>query len=199
MSDALDFRKAFPGYYDAEEEPHLVRFGALPYLTVQGQGEPGGEAFQAGIHALYAVAYALKFQARAGGLDFKVPALEAQWWAPGKRPLDKVPRESWHWRLMVRVPPAVGAKALDAARQSAAAKGVEGAPAVLLERIDEGDCLQTLHVGPYGKEGRAIHRIEKRAEEIGLHLAGRHHEIYLNDPGRVAPSKAKTIVRWPVG
>lgn len=26
----------------------------------------------------------------------------------------------------------------------------------------------------------------------------RHHEIYLSDPGRVAPDKLKTIIRHPV-
>jgi hypothetical protein len=32
----------------------------------------------------------------------------------------------------------------------------------------------------------------------GLRFTGRHHEIYLSDPRRVAPAKLKTILRHPV-
>jgi hypothetical protein len=32
----------------------------------------------------------------------------------------------------------------------------------------------------------------------GLSFRGRHHEIYLSDPRRVAPEKLKTILRMPV-
>ena len=33
---------------------------------------------------------------------------------------------------------------------------------------------------------------------MGLTFGGRHHEIYLSDPRRVAPEKLKTILRQPV-
>jgi hypothetical protein len=36
------------------------------------------------------------------------------------------------------------------------------------------------------------------AEQEGLALHGRHHEIYLSDPRRIAPKKLKTILRVPV-
>jgi hypothetical protein len=32
----------------------------------------------------------------------------------------------------------------------------------------------------------------------GLRLTGRHHEIYLNDPRRVAPQRLRTVLRQPV-
>lgn len=31
-----------------------------------------------------------------------------------------------------------------------------------------------------------------------LRMAGRHHEIYLGDPRRVAPERMRTILRQPV-
>jgi hypothetical protein len=36
------------------------------------------------------------------------------------------------------------------------------------------------------------------AEKQGFEFHGRHHEIYLSDPRRVAPEKLKTILRHPV-
>jgi len=40
--------------------------------------------------------------------------------------------------------------------------------------------------------------LESFAEDHGLQLSGPHHEVYLNDPGRTAPDKLKTVVRYPV-
>jgi hypothetical protein len=36
------------------------------------------------------------------------------------------------------------------------------------------------------------------AEEHGLTLHGRHHEIYLGDPRRAKPEKLRTVLRHPV-
>jgi hypothetical protein len=35
-------------------------------------------------------------------------------------------------------------------------------------------------------------------KENNLSFSGKHHEIYLSDPRRIAPEKLKTIVRRPV-
>jgi len=55
-----------------------------------------------------------------------------------------------------------------------------------------------LHVGPYAAEMTTIDRMHALATEQGLRPHGRHHEIYLSDPRRVAPAKLKTILRHPV-
>ncbi len=55
-----------------------------------------------------------------------------------------------------------------------------------------------LHVGPYDQEGRTISQMETFARSQGLTLTGRHHEIYLSDPSRVAPERLKTTLRHPV-
>jgi len=35
-------------------------------------------------------------------------------------------------------------------------------------------------------------------KEHGYKTVGKHHEIYLGDPRRAAPSKLKTVLRYPV-
>ena len=62
----------------------------------------------------------------------------------------------------------------------------------------EGRAAQLLHVGPYADEGPAVQRLHDFIADQGLTATGRHHEIYLNDPGRTAPEKLKTILRQPV-
>jgi len=67
-----------------------------------------------------------------------------------------------------------------------------------LEKFDEGLCVQTMHVGPYSAEPDTIAKMGAFAKELGYKMVGKHHEIYLGDPRRAAPSKLKTVVRLPV-
>ena len=47
-------------------------------------------------------------------------------------------------------------------------------------------------------EGPTIARMHAFAVDNGYKLAGKHHEIYLGDPRRVAPEKLKTVLRQPI-
>jgi hypothetical protein len=70
--------------------------------------------------------------------------------------------------------------------------------AVRLETLREGKCVQMLHRGPYRAEDATIGAMLAFARAHGLRPRGRHHEIYLSDPRRVAPAKLRTILRQPV-
>ena len=73
---------------------------------------------------------------------------------------------------------------------------VEG---VRLETLDEGLCVQTLHVGPFDAEGPVLARMhDEFIPSEGLTMTGRHHEIYFSDARRVEPAKYRTILRQPV-
>lgn len=68
-----------------------------------------------------------------------------------------------------------------------------------LETLTEGRCVQTLHVGSYDDEAQVLLEMHQEfIPSLGLELTGRHHEIYLNDPRRVLPSRLRTILRQPV-
>lgn len=65
--------------------------------------------------------------------------------------------------------------------------------------LDEGDSVQIMHVGPYDAEGPVLARLyNDYLPEQGLVPAGRHHEIYISDPRKVAAHQLKTILRQPV-
>ncbi len=129
-----------------------------------------------------------------------VGKLEAQWWLDGEScDFANAPREQWNWRLMIRTPPFVKPKELADAACKLIEKGkAPSADQVKLESITEGLCIQMLHVGPYDEERRSICVMSAFAEQQGLAFHGRHHEIYLSDPRRIAPEKLKTILRLPV-
>jgi len=196
---AIDLFKQHKDEYAASTEPALVTVGAGKYLTVSGNGAPGSPAFQAGLGALYGHAYAIKFAKKKSGRDdFKVGVLEGLWWVPGAAASAfTMPKRSWRWKLLIRVPASVRADDVIAARAALRAKG-RPATGVRLETIAEGPSVQVLHVGPYGDEPRALARMDAYAKGRRLRYRGRHHEIYLSDPRRVPASRLRTILRHPV-
>jgi len=68
---------------------------------------------------------------------------------------------------------------------------------VRFEGFEEGKSAQIMHIGPFSKEGPTIERVHEFIETIGKRR-GKHHEIYLSDIRKAAPSKWKTIVRQPL-
>jgi len=200
-AEKVDLYKLHKSDYVTPREPVLVKIGAARYLTIDGQGAPSGAEFQAKIGALYGIAYTIKMTYKFGGKqDYKVCGLEGLWWCADPEHWMSQPRESWQWKLMIRVPEFLTARNLKEAAAKLVEKGkgeLEGQ--VRLERITEGRSVQVLHIGSYADESETLKRMEAFAEANGLKFRGRHHEIYLSDPRRVAPEKLRTILRHPVG
>lgn len=196
----LDLMEAHGDQYVAPKRPVLVMARKAKYLAVSGQGAPGGEAFQARIGALYAVAFTVKMASKFAGRDYKVSTLEGLWMgADGSAEFADTPRETWRWTLLIRTPDFVGKRERNAAVKQLMAKGK--GPAVReveLRALAEGRCVQMLHVGPYDQEAGTTAAMAQFAEAQGLVLAGLHHEIYLSDPRRVPPERLRTILRIPV-
>lgn len=70
---------------------------------------------------------------------------------------------------------------------------------IRFETLDEGQCVQTLHIGPYDDEAGILATMHHEfIPAQGLRMTGKHHEIYLGDPRKVAPEKLRTILRQPV-
>ena len=132
----------------------------------------------------------------AGKPDYAVCKLEAQWFTDGEPAA--IPKEAWKWKLMMRTPDFVSQKDLKTAMGTLLKRGKSREiEEVTLETIDEGVCVQMLHVGPYERESETIALMRRFAEANGLKLSGPHHEIYLSDPRRVPPERLKTILRNP--
>jgi hypothetical protein len=200
MPEKIDLYKTHKAEYAARKDPALVEVGPAKYLTIDGRGEPGGEAFQASLGALYGVAYTIKMTRKfGGGPDYKVCGLEGLWWCPNPMDWMNQPRDSWEWKLMLRVPEFITGRDLKAALEQLKKKGKgDGAAQVRLETIREGRSVQVLHVGPYANEPETIARMKEFAQSQGLEFRGKHHEIYLSDPRRVPPERLRTILRMPV-
>jgi hypothetical protein len=196
MTDKLDLYKVHKAEYVTPKAPALVKTTPALYLAFAGEGAPGGERFTAAIDALYGAAFTIKMTRKFSGKgDYAVCKLECQWLVED---LAAVPKEAWKWKLLIRTPDFVSQHDLSAAVTAALKKGKpREIEEVALERIDEGLCVQMLHLGPYDKENETIALMRSFAEANGLKLSGPHHEIYLSDPRRVPAQSLKTILRNP--
>jgi hypothetical protein len=76
--------------------------------------------------------------------------------------------------------------------------GTDVAANLRVESFAEGAVAQVLYLGPYADERPTIERLHEAIAAAGLRPRGRHHELYLGDPGRSAPEKLRTLIRQPV-
>nr|WP_246246660.1 GyrI-like domain-containing protein [Isoptericola sediminis] len=184
--------------YSAPRAPEFLTVPPRPYLLVDGAGEPGGTAYLDAVTSLYPVAYALRAAVKEEtGTAYTVMPLEGLWWAEEIERFRELPRSAWLWTMMISLPEEVSAvPAAEIIERTTAARDL---PAdVRLEQFGDGEAAQVLHVGPYSAEAPTVDALHAFIEGSGRALAGRHHEIYLSDPRRVAPERLRTIIRQPV-
>jgi hypothetical protein len=189
-------------YQPAATRFELVDVPPMSFLMVDGRGDPNiapeyGEA----IEALFSLSYTLKFTVKKEmGVDYGVMPLEGLWWAENMEVFATGDKDAWDWTAMIMQPEWVSAEMVEEARgQLARKKSLPALPRCRFECYHEGLSVQIMHVGPYAAEAPTIERMHGSfIPEHGYVPGGKHHEIYLSDPGRTAPEKLKTIIRQPV-
>ncbi len=199
MAPKLDFAKEYKQYYSAKNIPEVIEFNKIPCITIEGKGEPAGKFFTNAIEALYPLAYGVKNICKKRGKDFGVPKLEGLWWVKSKKPALEVPRSEWYWKLLIRMPNFVEPEIIKNAKEEVfKKKGLDLIKKIKFETIEEGKCIQIMHIGPYATEPETIKKMKDYMKENGYTENGLHHEIYLSDPRKTIPEKMKTILRQPI-
>lgn len=203
MSDKTDFKKALPALYVPKNTDwQEVNVPAMQFLMIEGAGNPNSsEDYAAAVEALYSVAYPLKFLSKKTlGKEYVVPPLEGLWYANDMSVFEVGKKDAYKWTMMLMQPDWITnemvQQAIDAARQK---KPHVPHDKLRFEKYDEGRSLQLLHVGSYDDEAPRLYELHHTLmPSRSLDFNGHHHEIYLNDPRRVASGKLKTILRQPV-
>jgi hypothetical protein len=190
VAEKIDVKKSMDGYRAKAGEFRILELPPLRYLAVDGHGDPNTTPYREAIEAIYSAAYPLKFASKKAGRDYVVPPLEALWSASDMDAFTaRRDKSQWDWTVLSLVPDIVGEELLDMITGSR----------VRLETIDEGLCVQTLHIGPFDEEGPTLARMhDDFIPGNGLTMTGRHHEIYFSDTRKVDPAKFRTILRQPV-
>lgn len=200
--EKVDFKKTMKAFWQPPAGRFvLVELPPLPFLMIDGAGDPNTSAdYKRALEWLYSVSYGVKFMSKKElERDYTVAPLEGLWWADDMDSFLTRDKDAWSWTMMIMQAAWITPQMIARATDKAAAK-LGAVPANLrLETLEEGLCVQTMHVGSYDDEGPVLRRLhEEFLPENGLVETGRHHEIYLSDPRRTLPEKLKTVLRQPV-
>jgi hypothetical protein len=199
----IDLKKQYKKLYSAPVgEFSILDVPPLTYFAIDGAGDPNAAPeYTAAVEALYAASYTLKFMSKETlKRDYVVPPLEGLWWADDMADFITRRKNRWRWRMMILVPDFIGkAMAEEAITRAQDKKKLSALSKLRVAHLDEGQVVQTLHVGAYDDEGPILKKLhEDFLPAKGLVEAGHHHEIYLSDPRKTPVAKLKTILRQPV-
>ena len=206
---AFDFRKEYKEFYMSKSVPEIVTVPKANYIAVRGMGDPNqeGGAYQSAVSILYAVAYTLKMSYKTdyrieGFFEYVVPPLEGFWWQEGTDGVDYRDKSTFRWISVIRLPEFVTKKDFDWAVEEAARKKKLDCSLAEFLTIEEGLCVQIMHIGPFDHEPSTVALMDQYIAENGyandMNENRLHHEIYLSDARKVAPEKWKTIIRHPI-
>ena len=206
---AFDFKKEYKEFYMPKSKPEIVTVPKANYIAVRGKGDPNDEggAYQQAVGILYAVAYTLKMSDKTdhrieGFFDYVVPPLEGFWWQDGVDGIDYSDKSTFNWISVIRLPDFVTQKDFDWAVNTAQKKKRLDCSKAEFLTIDEGLCVQIMHIGPFDDEPATVSMMDAYLLENGYENdfsdSRLHHEIYLSDARKVAPEKWKTVIRHPI-
>ena len=210
MSDmAFDYKKEYKEFYMPKNKPAIVTIPKMNYIAVRGHGDPNEEngEYKAAIGLLYAIAFTIKMSKMTdhrinGYFDYVVPPLEGFWWQDGVDGIDYTRKADFNWISVIRLPDFVTKADFDWAKKEATVKKKQDFSRVEFLTIDEGLCVQCMHIGSYDNEPATVEAMHRYIEEQGYVLditeKRQHHEIYLSDARKVAPERLKTVIRHPI-
>ena len=206
---AFDFKKEYKEFYMAKNKPEIITVPRANYIAVRGKGDPNEEngAYQKAISVLYAVAYTLKMSYKTdyridGFFEYVVPPLEGFWWQDNIDGVNYSDKSSFHWISVIRLPDFVTEKDFKWAAETAEKKKKLDCSSAEFLTVDEGLCVQIMHIGAFDNEPKTVAIMDKFLADNGyendMNDKRFHHEIYMSDARKVVPEKWKTVIRHPI-
>lgn len=204
----FEWKKHEKALYGAKSSPALVQIPRQNFIMLQGSGNPNGADFSERVSALFSLAYAVKMDYKAAAKnsppdavqDFAVYPLEGVWGQKGAaaQAAGALVKENLEYTIMIRQPDFITAEAVRAALEKVKRKKPNRLyEEIFFDTMQDGKCVEVLHIGPYDAEPSSFARMDQFARENGLARASdRHREIYLTN--RSKPEALKTILRYPV-
>ena len=205
----FDFKKEYKEYYRPKNKPEIINIPQFNFIAIRGKGNPNEEngMYQQAIHILYAVAYTLKMSYKTdykidGFFEYVVPPLEGFWWQEDVKGVDYGNKDSFNWISVLRLPDFITKENFDWAVSTATKKKKLDCSSAEFLTIDEGLCVQIMHIGSFDDEPESVAKMDAYLVEKGyendLNDTRLHHEIYMSDARKVAPEKWKTVIRHPI-
>lgn len=206
---AFDHKKEYKEFYLPKNTPSIITIPPMNYIAVRGTGDPNAEnsEYMQSIPLLYGIAYTIKMSRKGdhridGYFDYVVPPLEGFWQQDGIDGMDYSKKDLFSFISVIRLPDFVSKEDFDWAAEEAERKKKTDFSKVEFLTVNEGLCVQCMHLGPYDTEPATValmhEYMEKEGYSTDFSAARQHHEIYLSDPRKVSPEKLKTVIRHPI-
>ncbi len=179
----------------------ILEVPEISYMMIDGTGNPEHESFNNAVKWLYSVVHYIRpLVKKVLGKNMVEPPLECLFWADDAEDFTSGNKDKWRWRVMiVYVPDIISTQDFDDSVLKVKEKLGHMPETFRVRNIKEGNCVQTMHLGDYEKIQSVCHELyHEFLPEHGLQPNGPYHEIYLNDPTRVAKEKRKVVIRQPV-
>lgn len=126
------------------------------------------------------------------------------WWQDAQQTagVDYSKKDAFQWISVIRLPDFITQKDFDWAVETATKKKKLDCSAAQFMTIDEGLCVQMMHLGSFDDEPETVALMDEYIEQKGyvndMNASRLHHEIYMSDARKVAPEKWKTVIRHPI-
>lgn len=206
---AFDYKKEYKEFYMPKNKPGIVEIPKMNYIAVRGNGNPNDEngEYKNSITLLYGIAYTIKMSYKsthriAGFFEYVVPPLEGFWRQEDSVEMDYSRKEDLNFISVIRLPDFVTEEDFRWAAEEASKKKKTDFSGAEFLSVDEGICVQCMHIGSYDDEPATVEIMHRYMEENGyvLDIADTrlHHEIYLSDPRKCETSRLKTVIRHPI-
>lgn len=204
MSQKVDYKKDFKQLYMPKTSPEMVEVPSIPFIMIDGSGDPNGEDFAKATEALYALSYAVKMSYKkddvpAGYYEYTVFPLEGVWDLLD-RTKPATDKSNFKYTIMIRQPDflteAGFERFLEQTKRRKPNPFLENA---FFKTDADGLSCQMLHMGSFDSEPESFARMEAFCSEHGYIRASKiHREIYLSDPRKTEQAKLKTVLRFQV-
>lgn len=203
-----EWKKSEKNFYLPKDKPEKIVVPKFKFFSVRGKGNPNDDRFADYIGVLYSLSYAIKMSPKAGIApenyhDYSVYPLEGVWDIDkdAKNTFNgKLDKNSLVFNLMIRQPDFVTTDFADEIIKMTQKKKPHNLlNQVKFEIIEEGCCIQMLHLGSYDNEPESFKQMERFATDRQLKRRSyMHREIYLSDARKTSPDKLKTVLRFQV-
>jgi hypothetical protein len=201
-----EWKKQEKEIYLPDNQPKIVMVPSMKYFMLSGKGNPNSEAFAEAIGVLYSLSYAVKMLPKKGEIpdgyfDYTVFPLEGVWdLAEEARGLEKLDKDSLIYTIMIRQPDFVTDSIAQSVLESTIKKKCHPLlNSVKFGSIEEGLCVQLLHLGSYDDEPQSFARMEDFCQLNNLKRKSKtHKEIYISDARKTLPEKLKTVLRFQI-
>ena len=203
-----EWRKKEKGLYIPKNKPENIMIPSFKFFMIEGEGNPNDDFFGEYISVLYSLSYAIRMSLKAGFappnyFEYTVYPLEGVWDISDeakKNYTGQLDKNSLIFNLMIRQPDFVTKEFFqEALERTKKKKPHELLDKVKLANIEEGKCVQMMHLGSYDNESESFKQMEEFCKENNLHRESKQHrEIYLTDAKKVSPEKLKTVLRFKV-